>query len=329
MLKISLFALMACLGVAATACGGDDGGGSNSGGSGGATGGSGGTATTGGSGGTAGASGGSGGTTCETGPGYSTGEASHHVGKFNATVLDSGGKPPAGNVGTQVCGLVICKNVDTDANGVVSTCDKTTNICTPGVAIDSDMTRPAFKYGKGIDYVKFGLLLEPGATDYDVGTQTLFALPPLSTGAEMIPGSDATSGSIVLGIPAAASVETSTLFDFDTPDKLKFRAVEIPIAQAPAAVDTTLGFEMLVGTTPVEARFCGAKAKLTVPNTPNWPAGTEVEFWLHGVDPAEEWAPYAGWAKVSGGSVSSDGTTVSTNDGEGIPELSVIGIKKK
>ncbi|MEZ4234206.1 MAG: hypothetical protein R3B89_33840 [Polyangiaceae bacterium] len=43
----------------------------------------------------------------------------------------------------------------------------------------------------------------------------------------------------------------------------------------------------------------------------------------------EEWAPYAGWAKVSNGKVSSDGTKVATNPDEGIPHLSVIGVRLK
>jgi hypothetical protein len=66
-----------------------------------------------------------------------------------------------------------------------------------------------------------------------------------------------------------------------------------------------------------------------VPNTAGWPAGTEVEFWLHGVYPGEDWAPYGGWAKVSDGVVSGDGQSVETADGQGVPTLSVFGIKLK
>jgi len=143
----------------------------------------------------------------------------------------------------------------------------------------------------------------------------------------MVPGAEATVGNITLSVPAGAEIEVDILV-FETEETQRFRAVDIPIAKAPAAADASLGFEMLVATTPVETHFC-PHAKLTVPNTAGWPAGTEVEFWYHGIDPGEEWAPYAGWAKVSGGKVSADGTTISTNDGEGIPELSVFGIKKK
>jgi len=47
------------------------------------------------------------------------------------------------------------------------------------------------------------------------------------------------------------------------------------------------------------------------------------------VDVEEEWAPYSGWAKISDGAVSSDGTSIVTAAGQGIPQLSVIGIKRK
>ncbi len=60
-----------------------------------------------------------------------------------------------------------------------------------------------------------------------------------------------------------------------------------------------------------------------------WPAGTAVEFYIHSVSVDQEWAPYAGWAKVSDGAVSADGKTIATADGQGLPVLEVFGIQKK
>jgi hypothetical protein len=102
--------------------------------------------------------------------------------------------------------------------------------------------------------------------------------------------------------------------------------VLVPIAQAPAAVDASLGFEMVIATTPIETKFC-PHAELDVPNLPAFAAGAEVEFWLHGDSLEREWAPYGGWAKVSSGSVSADGTRIVTRDGEGVPLLGVFAIK--
>ena len=58
-----------------------------------------------------------------------------------------------------------------------------------------------------------------------------------------------------------------------------------------------------------------------------WAAGAAVEFYIHGLDVGQEWAPYAGWAKVSDGKVSDDGTEVVTADGQGIPVLSTFGVR--
>jgi hypothetical protein len=95
----------------------------------------------------------------------------------------------------------------------------------------------------------------------------------------------------------------------------------------PDAVDAALGLEIVVALAPSGAEVCPA-AGLSVPNTAGWPAGTAVEFFLHGVEVEEEWAPYGGWTKVSGGEVSANGARVATTPGEGIPALSLVGIRR-
>ena len=66
-----------------------------------------------------------------------------------------------------------------------------------------------------------------------------------------------------------------------------------------------------------------------MPNTAGWPAGTEVELFVHGVSIAREYAPYGGWAKVSDGKVSPDGAAISTDPGGGLPVLSVFGVRRR
>jgi hypothetical protein len=327
-------AVVALMTTGTVACSSSDS--KSSGGAGGAsatggTGGGGGTLTTGGTGGTAGSTGGAagsgGGPTCDPGPGFPVTDPPHTIDKLNGKVVELSGAP-AKNTLAQVCGTDLCIYGSTDDQGVIATCDQQTKICAPGIIPGGkSFTRPAFKYGDGFGYAKFAMLLPTNTADYDVGTQITAALPALTSGAEMLPGSDAESGGVTLSIAAGGSVKIDTL-TFTEPDEQKFRAVEIPIAQAPEAVDSSLGFEIVVGVTPLETEFC-PHAKLTVPNTPGWAAGTEVEFFVHSVDPTNEWAPYAGWAKVSGGAVSSDGKSVSTADGEGLPILSTLAVRKK
>jgi hypothetical protein len=250
------------------------------------------------------------------------------VGVVNATIQDLDGNGASG-VLAQACGLDICINGSTDDNGVVQTCDQQTSVCAPGIAANQPIKRPAFKYGDGFGFVKFAELLKTDTEDYDLGIRMTAKLPATSTGAAMDPGADATNSGVTLSIAAGADVEIDVLV-YDTPEYQGFRAAEIPIAKAPGAVDPTLGFEIIVGTTPIETKFC-PHAKLSVPNTAGWDAGQAVEVFIHGVSVEEEWAPYAGWAKVSDATVSADGQSVVTDDGEGqgIPYLSVFGFRKK
>lgn len=328
-----LSASLAMLALASTtlACGsgGDSvkpgsGGGSNGGG-----GGSGGSlVTTGGSGGggAGGASGGGGGPSCDEGPGYKSTDPSHFIARLDGKVVDLDGKPVEGIL-SQVCGVDVCVNGTTSAQGLVSNCDIQTQICSQGILPGIEERRGAFKYGDGFKWAKFVLLLPTDTDTYDVGTQVTAWLPPMSSGVDMTPGAEAASGGVTLAIAKNASVKVDKL-TYTEPEEQRFRAVQVPIDKAPASVDKTLGFEIVFGTTPIDTFFC-PKANLTVPNTPGWAPGTEVELFILGTSQQEEWAPYASWAKISGGTVSADGKTVSTKDDEGVGTLGTFAVKKK
>lgn len=247
------------------------------------------------------------------GPGYTSNPADQTLVHVSATVVDEVGNPVP-NMLAQACGINVCVNGTTDANGVV--------------AIDTNTSeqKPAFKYGDGKSHAKFALLLDGSPIDVDLGREATVAFDPPANGAPFVSGSTLTSRGVNLELPADMNPVKPDPFDYDTPDLQKFRAALVPIDKSPAAVDASLKLGILVALTPIGAALCPA-AKLTVPNTANWPAGSAVEFYLHGVDVAEEWAPYGGWAKVSDGQVAADGKTVSTADGGGLPSLSVVGVR--
>jgi len=248
------------------------------------------------------------------GPGYVGTPAQQRFTHLSATVVDAASKPVSGVI-AQACGTNICLNGTTRADGSVDIDNKP-------VA----MTKPAFKYGGGQAYAKFALALTGVTIDVDLGEQVTFAFDPPEMGSPLEPGKTAVSRGFSVTLPAGAAPVEPDPFDFDTPDLKKFRAVEVPVAKAPAAVDPSLGFGMVVALTPAATVLCPAAA-LSVPNLPAWPAGSRVEIFLHGVDVGEEWAPYAGWARVSGGAVSADGKTIMTDPDGGLPALSVIGIR--
>lgn len=249
-------------------------------------------------------------------PGYSEPSAPQAFDSLEAMVVDANG---AGipDLRAQACGIDLCLNGQTRPDGSV-TITKTQN--------DTAIDKPAFKYGTGREHAKFAFLLSGGPV-YVLGTHTTAALPPAESSVPLVPGTEVASGGVILRLPDEMNPIEVEPFDFDTPELKGFRAVEIPIDQAPPAVDATLGLELLFAMTPVGTELCPFAA-LRVDNRLGWPPGTPVEVFLHGVEVGEEWAPYGGWVKVSDGQVSDDGATIGTNPDGGIPILSVIGIRR-
>lgn len=290
----------------------------------GATGGS--VAASGGSGGSVATGGGGGEPICPKGPGYEVAGQAQWVGQVTARLFDQAGTPAA-NVPVLVCGFGACSSFgSTSDQGEVCTPDKASGLCTPGMAPGLEITRPALKYGLGVEYVKFAQLLPTEGTEHAVGDVTAIRLPAVAEGSEIVAGASATSNGVTLSLASGTSIEHDILV-FDTPELQRFRAIQVPLGKAPPAVDTSVGFELLVATTPVDAKFC-PHASLSLPNSAGWAPGTAVELWVHGVTLDEEWAPYGGWGKVSGGTVSSDGARIETNADEGVPMLGLFGVRK-
>jgi hypothetical protein len=231
-----------------------------------------------------------------------------------ATVVDENGIPVP-HMLAQACGINLCINGTTDDNGLVV------------IDTNSEEQKPAFKYGDGKTHAKFALALSGASPiDVDLGEQRTVTFDAPSSGAELAPGKTASSQGVELRLPADANPVKPDPFDFDTPDLRKFRAAPVSTQNAPAAVDASLGFGMLYALTPSGTELC-PPAALTVPNSANFPPGSPVEVFLHGIEVDEVWAPYGGWAKVSDGAVSADGKTISTSDSGGLPALSVIGVR--
>jgi hypothetical protein len=248
-----------------------------------------------------------------TGPGYAKTVTPAAFNGLSATVVDEDGDPTP-NVSAQACGINLCINGKTDAYGVARITER------------QSLTMAAFKYGGGQKYARFALPLElPAADAIPLGEQRTVAFDPPSEGAPMEPGKSATSRGATLTLASNATIAVDP-FDFDTDDLQKFRSAEVPEASWPQVVDRSLDFVLLVALTPSDAEFCPA-ARLTLANTLGLAPGTRVEFFLHGTDVIERWAPYGGWAKVSDGEVSADGASIETDPSGGIPVLSAVGVR--
>ena len=233
---------------------------------------------------------------------------------LTARVVDLAGVAASG-ISAQACGVNLCLYGTTEEDGTVS------------ILQSQSLDRPAFKYGLGRDFIKVALPL-PADARLELGEQRTARLPPASEGARWSIGGQTTSGDVTLTLAADTRELDFDPFDFDSEQLRLFRAVGIPPDQAPDAVDASLGLELLYGMTPVDTELC-PPARLEVPNEPGWPAGAAVEVFLHGVDVAERWAPYGGWAKVSDAAVSPDGAKIITADGGGLPVLGLVGMRRR
>jgi hypothetical protein len=233
---------------------------------------------------------------------------------MSATVVDETGAPVP-DLRAQACGIDLCLNGATGPSGYV--------------AIEKPVTflKPAFKYGDGRTHAKLALPLTGTPVDVDLGEQATVTFPPVDTSVPFTPGTDITQNGITLLLQGDLVPVKPDPFDYDTADLRGFRAATFPDGLLPDAVDPSLGLGIVVALTPVGVRLC-PRAGLTVPNTAGWPANASVEFFVHGVEVEEEWAPYGGWAKVSDGRVSSDGASITTSEDGGIPELSIVGLRR-
>jgi Galactose oxidase, central domain/Kelch motif len=261
-----------------------------------------------------------GGFQCNAGGFYGGGEVTGQGGTISATLVDQTGASVS-NQPAYICGINICSNPATTAsNGSVS------------FGTTLNMKKPAFKVGDTISYAEFAIPLTPGTTT-NFGTLMTGKFP--AAGSTLTPGADAVSGDVAISIPAGASIEINSLV-YGTSDQQKLRTVRIPVnaQSSPWLPCASCGFQLLYGLAPSGTTLC-PNARITValphqnqsPNDFGWTAGTAVEFWVMTTDTSQQYAPYAGWRKISGGVVSADGTSISTNVGEGFEYLDNFAVR--
>jgi hypothetical protein len=255
---------------------------------------------------------------CDDGPGYRDETVvPGHLGGVEAVVLDETGTPVDEGLLVQVCGVNVganlCVNGEVGPGGAVN------------VATDFDFPKPAFKYGDGLAFGKLALLIDVPSDGADLGTVHLPRLP--ATGAPVRACATAESGGARLTLLPGTEVEVD-LLTYRTPEDQAFRAAALPIDLVTPELDRGAGIELLYALAPIDMTFCPA-AKLELPNTAGWEAGTPVEFLLQGLDIDQQpWAPYGEWAVIATGEVDASGEHVVTTDG-GVRILGSIGVRRQ
>jgi hypothetical protein len=235
------------------------------------------------------------------------------VGTVIANAVDTSGAPVQ-DVLVQLCGLNLCLGDTTNGAGYV-------NVNGNGF----DIIQPAFKVGDGLIYARMLRPLGPGDVVFDPFVTP--KLPPLAEGAKLAAGTIMQSAGTSLELAPDGVFEVDILL-FDDPATQVYRAAAVPAsAMDPSFVAAGPKLEAFHALAPTGALLC-PPAKFTMANEAGWAAGASVEFFVLGMEVSEIWAPYGEFAKVSDGRVSDDGKTISTTDGQGLPILGIIGVRR-
>jgi hypothetical protein len=234
--------------------------------------------------------------------------------KVEADLKDEAGAAVA-NFFVQVCGTSQCTAGPTDSSGHAK------------ILPCQNIVFPAFEIPGKSQYVSCSVPVPQGTSS--LGTFKVVALG--APGADISTSNAATytSGGISVVVAAGTTVKVSTL-DHPSADDKKFRAAVLPADNIPGLAASSPGLEVFVGLAPTGTTLSTASA-LTIPNTKQWAAGTAVQFYQQGFKVGAETAAPAKWTEsaVADGVVSSDGATITTNSGQGITQLILVGVKKK
>lgn len=244
---------------------------------------------------------------CPDGPHPTTDTSDVEVGEVSASLVDAQGDPVSPGL-VQVCGKDVCYDVVVGESGLLSK------------SVNGPMDAPACKVGDGRGFGKLAFPLSEG--DTDLGTLTVTALPDFADGVPLVAGESATSAGVTLTLTEDARVEIDDL-SYEDESEWGFRAAALPEA---SLAELDQGFVMAFALAPLETVICPRPA-LSIENTAELAAGTELELFVQGLDVSEEWTGYSRWEKAGEGQVSDDGTTLEFPDG--VPVLTAIGIREK
>lgn len=243
-------------------------------------------------------------------PGYGSQVLGTDVAQVSATLEDPSSAPIAG-----LAASVTSLNLDSISGTTGSNGSVVIN------ANDMAFADPEFTFGDGLAYAKFAVPIANETTA--LGTVFDVALPGSGSGSAMVAGDGATSGGVTLLFDPSADITVDTL-DYPTADSQAFRAAELPIADAAmlvAGAPNAIG--EVFGVAPLGTIIC-PPAKVIVPNTAGYAANASVGFYSLGLDVTQRWEPFGAWQRLSGGTVSADGTTITTTGG--LPVLDNIGV---
>ncbi len=252
------------------------------------------------------------------------------VEQVSGSVVDGAGAPVA-DIQVGVCGS-ICFYGNTDATGAFVV-DVFSHII-PGDYAALAHGRPSL--------TNFYRQVPAGAQgSFAIGSLLVLDLPAsgpslvVKTDKQGAPAQTVTSNAVTLDVAAGVSVKLD-VEDVALGDLGKmFRALSIPAEHRSSFVDDSLNVVALYNFMPFEASFVeegtsvSATAQLSIDNEAGLPASALVEFLALGTYLYSDWVKPGAFEVVATGSVSSDGTKIDMDPGQGIEHLTWIGVRAK
>jgi len=232
------------------------------------------------------------------------------VSTVSAKIATSTGGPAA-SVPVFVCGTNVCSaSTSTAADGRVL------------LPVCLDVAKPAIKIFDDPTWVPFASLLLGAGPSFDVS----LVVTPLPAGGSILTSGTNRFGGVTLVVSGTVTFD----LEHTNPSTQNFKAAPFPLGSfAGSGLDpTTAGVANAWGLAPLNTKLA-PPAQLTVPNSAAWSAGAAVDVLLDGTDTttATPPAPWGTWGVIGSAHVSSDGSTITTDVGSGLPEVAPVAFR--
>jgi hypothetical protein len=234
---------------------------------------------------------------------------------LSARVVDLDGAPVA-DLTTTACGDG-CSYGKTGSDGSVS------------MDVRRYMSRGAIMlHGRSRWASYYSLLGASG--DVDKGSLFLPAMP-WGEGAPL--PADGAAGTVAFGDVTLTLAEGTKvrvdLIELETEEEQLFRVVSVPLDKAPPFVaEAGADFAALYALTPYGTRI-SPPAAIELANTTGLAPGTAVELFAQGARLDDANGPFGGFSKMADAHVSEDGKTIRSDEGEGLPEITWLGVRAR
>lgn len=232
------------------------------------------------------------------------------VSTVRAKLATSAGTPAA-SVPVFICGTNVCSApTSTAADGTVL------------LPVCLDIAKPAIKIFDDPTWVPFASLLLGAGPAFDVS----ITVTPLPAGATVLTTGINRSAGVTLVVSGGITFD----LEHTTATSQEFRAAPFALASfADSGLDpVAAGVAIAWGLAPLNTKLA-PPGKLTVPNGASWAAGAAVDVLLDGTDTstATPPAPWGTWGVVASAHVSTDGSTITTDDASGLPEIAPVAFR--